>query len=122
MVLLQVVIDGVDANSKIRSVVPCPFNGRYKVKYLSYELVWSNNPNILLRVNSQDLLGNFVGGQLIVGSNTGVVRNMDTSKFEFICDKLNGSVDLELTDLDGTTPAGFSYGIFNFDFEKIDER
>lgn len=120
--LIQVVISGYDANGRLTTVVPCQFYGRHKVKFLSYDLRWITQPNVLLRLNSQDLLADFYGSQLIVGSNTGNITNMDTSKFEFSCDRLNGLLDLDITQLDGTVPANFTYGIFNFDLEKISER
>ena len=119
--LLQVTITGYDANGRLTAVVPCQFYGRHKVKFLSYDLRWSTQPNVLLRLNSQDLLADFVGSQLIVGSNTGNITNMDTSKFEFVADRLNGLLDLEITQLDGTTPANLTYAIFNFDLEKVNE-
>lgn len=119
--LLQVIITGYDANGRLTAVVPCQFYGRHKVKFLSYDLRWTTQPNILVRLNSQDLLADFNGSQLIVGSNTANVTNMDSSKFEFVADRLNGMLDLEITALDGSVPANLSYAIFNFDFDRINE-
>lgn len=122
MVLLQGVLNGYDANGRIRTEVVSPFNGRYKVKLLNFVMYWSiTNPNIPLRLNSQSLQGNFPGAQLILGSNTQLLGTVNTD-FSFICDKVNGNIDLELTHIDGTIPTGFHLSIINFDFEKIDEK
>jgi len=119
MVLVQIPISGYNIDGTISMVMPCNLNGRYNVNFIGYIMHWTTNPNILLRVNSQSLNGNFVGNQLIVASqNTNSIFN---SGFNFICDKVNGQIDLKLTALDGTIPLNFVYSIFYFDFEKIKE-
>jgi len=121
MVLVQIPITSY-TNGRLVANVPCNLQGRYNVKFLNYMVHWTTNPNILLRVNSQDLFGNFAGGQLLVGSNSSNYSVFHSDGLEFICDKINGSIDLELTALDGSTPADLMYAIFCFDFEKIKEN
>jgi hypothetical protein len=121
MVLVQVPITSY-TDGRLTASIPCNLQGRYNVKFLSYMLHWTTNPNLLIRVNSQDLFGNFVGGQLLVGSNSSNYSVFHSNGLEFVCDKINGSIDIELTDLNGATPADLLYGIFYFDFEKIKEN
>lgn len=117
MVLFQIAIEAL-TNSRISANVPCPFYGTYKIKFLNYSLGWTTQPNILIRVNSQALLGNYAGGQLIVASNPTQYVVFNTSKYEFIA-TLNGFIDVDLTSLAAAVPANFKNAFFSFDIEPI---
>lgn len=117
MVLFQIAIEAY-TNGRISARVPCQFYGMYKVKFLNYALTWNTQPNVLLRVNSQALQGNYTGGQIIIGSNPTQYIVFNTSKYEFIC-SLNGYIDVDITQLNGDIPANFKNVYFSFDFEPI---
>jgi hypothetical protein len=120
MVLFQVPITGL-TNSRISANVPCPFYGKYRVKFLNYAFTYSpTNPNILLKINSNAFWGNYAGGQLIVGSNPAQYVVFNTSKYEFESE-LNGYIDLDITALTNNTVPSTSFlnCYFSFDFEKI---
>jgi hypothetical protein len=117
MVLFQIAIDGY-TNSRISANVPCQFYGHYKVKFLNYAMTWNTQPNVLLRLNSQALIGNYAGGQIILGSNPTQYVVFNTSRYEFEID-LNGYVDLDITQINETVPANFRNAYFSFDFEKL---
>ena len=118
MVLFQVPIPGL-TNSKIVANLPCPFYGTYKVAFLNFEITWSTNPNVVLRLNSNALTKIFNGGQILIGGNAANYVILSTSPFEFICPYLNGYIDMSITALDGSTPANFTNAYFSFDFVKI---
>ena len=118
MVLFQVPISGL-TNAKIVANIPCPFYGTYKVTFLNFELTWSTNPNVVLRLNSNALITNFNGGQIFIGSNAANYVVLSTTPFEFISPNLSGYIDIEVTSLTGTTPANFTNALFSFNFEKI---
>ena len=84
MVLFQVPIPGL-TSIKIVANLPCPLYGTYKVTFLNFEITWSTNPNIALRLNSNALTTNFNGGQILIGSNAANYVILSTSAFEFIC-------------------------------------
>jgi hypothetical protein len=69
------------------------------------------------------MYNNILSSQLILNSNTSNACILNTNGLEFVCDQLQGLIDINLTMTDGvSTPSTFVYGILNFDFEKIDER
>jgi hypothetical protein len=70
-----------------------------------------------LRLNSQALVGNYAGGQIIIGSNPTQNVVFNTSRYEFEVD-LNGFVDIDITQINGNIPANFRNCYFSFDFEK----
>lgn len=118
MVLFQVPIIAY-TGGRIIANVPCPFYGKYRVKFLNYAFTFTTNPNVLLKVNSQAFWGNYTGGQIIVGSNPAQYVVFNTSRYEFEAD-LNGYVDLDITALsDNSVPSNFSNCYFSFDFEKV---
>ena len=119
MVLFQIPIIGYTTAGKISTVLPCPFYGQYKVRFLNYAIAWNTQPNTLLRVNSQALWGNYAGGQIIVGSNPQQYVVFNTHKYEFESHSLNGFIDIDITLLNGDSPANFMNAYLSFDFEKI---
>lgn len=116
MVLVQIPIDGY-TNGRIASTISIPFYGRYKVKFLNYTSTWSSNPNALVRVNSQNLWGNFNGGQLIVSTQPDDVVVYNTTRYEFSTN-LTGYIDLDITLINGAVPSNFSNALFSFDITK----
>jgi hypothetical protein len=117
MVLFQIAIDSY-TGGRITANVPCQFYGRYKIKFLNYAFAWNTQPNALLRLNSKALIGNYTGGQIIVGSNPTQYVVFNTSRYEFEAE-LNGYVDIDVTLINGDIPANFRNCYFSFDFEKI---
>lgn len=117
MVLFQIAIDGL-TNGRISANVPCPFYGRYKIKFLNYAMTWNTQPNVLLRLNSQALIGNYAGGQIVIGSNPTQYVVFNTSRYEFEA-VLNGYIDIDVTLLNGNIPGNFKNCYFSFDFEPI---
>jgi len=118
MVLVQIPIEGY-TGGRITATIPVPYQGRYKVKFLNYTSTWSSNPLCLLRVNSQNLWGDYRGGQLIVSSNPDDVVVFNSMKYEFST-HLTGYIDLDITRTDGIVPANFSNAVFSFDLLKED--
>ena len=118
MVLVQIHIEGY-TNGRIAATVAVPYQGRYKVKFLNYTNTWSSNPLALLKVNSQNLWGDYRGGQLIVSSNPNDVVVFNSMKYEFTT-HLTGYIDLDITRTDGTVPANFFNAVFSFDLQKDD--
>lgn len=117
MVLVQIPIEGYDADGRVRANIPVPFYGRYRVKFLNYTMTFSTNPLALLRVNSQNLWGDYRGGQLVVSSNPNDVVVFNAMKYEFVT-TLTGFIDLDITRTNGTIPANFSNAVFSFDLQK----
>jgi len=117
MVLFQIAISGL-TNGRIIAYLPCQFYGLYKIKFLNYAISWNTQPNVLLRLNSQALIGNYLRGQIIVGSNPTQYVVFNTSRYEFEA-TLNGYIDIDITQLDGTVPSNFRNAYFSFDFEPI---
>lgn len=118
MVLFQVAINGYDADGRIRVKVPCPNYGRHRVRFLNYGIGWTTtNPLILMKVVSENLYGEYVGGQLIITSEPRAVVVLNTSKYEFSCN-LSGYVDIELININETIPANFKNAYFSFDLQK----
>jgi hypothetical protein len=116
MVLFQIAIESY-TNGRISANVPCPFYGSYKVKFLNYSFTWNTQPNVLLRINSQSLIGNYAGGQIIVGSNPTQYVVFNTSRYEFEV-TLNGYIDIDITQINGNIPPNFRNCYFSFDLEK----
>lgn len=119
MVLVQIPIEGYDADGRIKSTLPVPYQGRYKVKFLNYTMTFSTDPLALLKVNSQNLWGDYRGGQLIVSSNPDDVVVFNSMKYEFTT-TLTGYIDLDITRTNGTIPSNFTNAVFSFDFTKED--
>lgn len=118
MVLVQVPIEGYNSG-RITASLPVPYYGRYKVKFLNYTSTWSSNPLCLLKLNSQNLWGDYRGGQLIVSSNPDDVVVFNSMKYEFTTN-LTGYIDIDITRTDGTVPANFTNAVFSLDFQKED--
>lgn len=116
MVLVQIPIEGY-TGGRITATIPVPYQGRYKVKFLNYTSTWSSNPLCLLKVNSQNLWGDYRGGQLIVSSNPNDVVVFNSIKYEFTT-HLTGYIDLDITRTDNTVPANFSNAVFSFDLQR----
>lgn len=116
MVLVQIPIEGY-TGGRIYANVAVPYHGRYKVKFLNYTSTWSTNPLCLLRLNSQNLSGDYRGGQLIVSSNPDDVVVFNTMKYEFST-HLTGYIDIDITRTDGTIPSNFTNAVFSFDLQK----
>jgi len=116
MVLVQIPIEGY-TSGRISANLAVPFIGKYRVKFLNYTQTWSNNPLCLLRVNSQNLWGDYRGGQLIVSSNPDDVVVFNSMKYEFVT-TLTGYIDIDVTRLDGIVPSDFSNAVFSFDLQK----
>lgn len=119
MVLVQIAIEGYDSNGKITANAPVYFYGRYKVKFLNYTSTWSTNPLSLLKINSNNLWGDYRGGQLIISSNPDDVVVFNSMKYEFTTN-LTGYIDIDITRTDGTVPANFTNAVFSFDLQKED--
>ena len=117
MVLVQIPIEGY-TNGRISATIPVPYQGRYKVKFLNYTNTWGSNPLCLLRVNSQNLWGDYRGGQLIVSSNPDDVVVFNSMKYEFTT-HLTGYIDLDITRTDGTVPSNFTNAVFSFDLSQL---
>ncbi len=117
MVLFQIAIESL-TNNRISANVPCQFYGLYKIKFLNYAITWNAQPNVLLRVNSQALTGNYTGAQIILSSNPTTYIVFNASKYEFTA-TLNGFIDIDITQLNGTVPANFRNLYFSFDIEPI---
>lgn len=117
MVLVQIPIEGY-TSGRISAKIPVPYYGMYKVKFLNYTMTFSTNPLALLRVNSENLWGNYNGGQLIVSSNPDDVVVFNTMKYEFTTN-LTGYIDLDITRTNGTVPANFTNSIFSFDLSQL---
>lgn len=122
MVLVQFPLTGYNANGRITARVPCNLNGRYKVRFLNYVLNWTVNSELLLIVDSRELLGNFPGGQLVISSASNRLATINSNYCDFEVDKLTGIINIDVSLLDGTVPASFRNGLLNFDFEKINEN
>ena len=118
MVLVQIPIEGY-TGGRISANIPVPYQGRYKVKFLNYTNTWSTNPLCLLRLNSQNLCGDYRGGQLIESSNPDDVVEFNSMKNEFVA-TLTGYIDLDVTRIDGVVPANFTNAVFSFDLVKDD--
>lgn len=118
MVLVQIPIEGY-TGGRISASVAVPYQGRYKVKFLNYTQTWSTNPLCLLKVNSQNLWGDYRGGQLIVSSNPDDVVVFNSMKYEFTT-HLTGYIDIDITRTDGTVPSNFTNAVFSFDFQRDD--
>lgn len=118
MVLVQIPIEGY-TGGRISASVAVPYQGRYKVKFLNYTMTFSSNPLALLKVNSQNLWGDYRGGQLIVSSNPDDVVVFNSMKYEFTT-HLTGYIDLDITRTNGTVPSNFTNAVFSFDFQKED--
>jgi hypothetical protein len=116
MVLVQIPIEGY-TSGRITATLPVPYYGRYKVKFLNYTTTWYSNPLCLLKVNSQNLWGDYRGGQLIVSSNPFDVVVFNSIKYEFST-HLTGYIDLDITRTDNTVPANFSNAVFSFDLQR----
>lgn len=123
MVLLQVYIDGEVGTS---ATTYCSLYGKYKVRLLSYDIKWSAQPGLAMKLKSNNLIGNFssIAGMyrnsLILGTNSQNVCMLSGANFEFITDNINGKIDLALTDMLDLDVVGLTYAIFNFDFEKVE--
>lgn len=123
MVLLQVYIDG---GVGVSSNTYCSLYGKYKVKLLSYDIRFSAQPNIAIKLVSNNLIGNFSSitgmyrNTLILGSNSQNIGLMSGANMEFETDNINGVIDLRITDMSDLDIVGLNYAIFNFDFQKID--
>lgn len=118
MVLIQIPIEAY-TGGRISSRIATHFYGRYKVKFLNYTSTWSSNPLCLLKVNSENLWGDYRGGQLIVSSNPDDVVVFNSMKYEFTTN-LTGYIDIDITRTDGTVPANFTNAVFSFDLQKED--
>lgn len=117
MVLFQIAIDGY-TNGRISAYVPCQYYGKCKIKFLNYAMTWDTQPNVLLRVNSQALIGNYAGSQIVVGSNPTQYVVFNTSRYEFEA-VLNGYIDIDIAQLNGNIPQNFRNCYFSFDIQKI---
>lgn len=118
MVLVQIPIVGY-TGGRISATIPVPYYGKYRVKFLNYTMTFSTNPLALLRVNSQNLWGDYRGGQLIVSSNPDDVVVFNSMKYEFTTN-LTGYIDIDITRTDGTIPSNFTNALFSFDLQKED--
>ena len=126
MVLVQFPLTGYNVDTgRINARVPCNLNGRYKVRFLNYVLNWTVSmatSELLMLVDSRELLGNFPGGQLVISSASNRLATINSNYCDFEVDKLTGIINIDVCLLDGTVPASFRNGLLNFDFEKINEN
>lgn len=118
MVLVQIPIVGY-TGGRITATIPVPYYGKYRVKFLNYTMTYSSSTLFLLKVNSQNLWGDYNGGQLIVSSNPDDVVVFNSMKYEFVTN-LTGYIDIDITRTDGVIPSNFTNALFSFDLVKED--
>ena len=122
MVLLQIPIYGYNANARIATSIAVPFFGNHHVKFLGYAINFSVQPNLLLRIDSNNLFTNSITGKLYITSDPADTV-LFSSGLEFDSN-LNGIIDIDIVSMTQppgslTVPTDFTYLILYFDLEPL---
>jgi hypothetical protein len=108
------------AGGRITLSTACPFVGRYRVKFLGYQIT-STDALTLWRFDSLQIRSPIVSSTFTLPNQPQflVVYNNDLFAFDDVY--MNGMINFDIYRLDGGNITNLSGILLNFDFEKIED-